>query len=390
MRLLLITGIFPPDIGGPATYVPQLAGGLAARGHQITVLTLSERVDHDDGHYPFTVVRLPRHLSKPRRWLRTIHQIIRLGRQADLLLVNGLYLEAGLANQWLRKPLVQKVVGDVAWEQATNRGWVRDSFEAFQQRRYGLKVEALKALRISWTRRADRLIVPSRYLARWVARWGIPDDKIHVIYNAIALPSPSTGESQGEGEIATPLPLATPLKLVTVGRLVPLKRIDRVIEAVAPCDGVGLVIVGDGPERERLEHLARACGMAERVHVAGRHSQAETLALMAACDLFVLNSTHEGLPHAVLEAMALGLPVVATAVGGTPELVEDGVNGLLVPPDAPGALAEVIMKLCASPRERQRLAMGARCTAARCTLPAMVAQTEALLQSVARVGCHGA
>jgi glycosyltransferase involved in cell wall biosynthesis len=80
---------------------------------------------------------------------------------------------------------------------------------------------------------------------------------------------------------------------------------------------------------------------------------------------------------------------VATAVGGTPELVEDGVNGLLVPPDAPGALAEVIMKLCASPRERQRLAMGARSTAARCTLPAMVEQTEALLQSVARVGCHG-
>ena len=203
MRLLLITGIFPPDIGGPATYVPQLAGGLAARGHQITVLTLSDRLDHDDRSYPFAVVRLPRHLSKPRRWLRTIHQIIRLGRQADLLLVNGLYLEAGLANQWLRKPLVQKVVGDVAWEQATNQGWVGDSFEAFQQRRYGLKVEALKALRISWTRRADRLIVPSRYLARWVTRWGIPGDKITSSTMPSLSPPPGRGRARAEGEIAT-------------------------------------------------------------------------------------------------------------------------------------------------------------------------------------------
>jgi glycosyltransferase involved in cell wall biosynthesis len=397
MRLLIVTGIFPPDIGGPATYVLQLARALATRGHQVTVLTLSDRLDHDDGRYPFAVVRLPRQLCKPWRWPRTIRQIVRLGQQADLLFVNGLFLEAALANRWLRKPLVMKVVGDVAWEQATNRGWVRDSFEAFQQRRYGLKVEALKALRTWWTRQADRLIVPSRYLARWVAAWGIPEDTIAVIYNAIPpyRPSPPVGEGRGEGEACVdalsppPLPISTPLKLVTVGRLVPWKRIDKVIEAVASCDGVGLVIVGDGPERGRLEHLAQACGLADRVYLAGRCSHAETLALMAACDLFILNSTYEGLPHAVLEALALGLPVVATAAGGTPELVQDGVNGRLIPPDAPGVLAEMLAKLAASPPERQRLAVGARGTAARFTLEALVAQTEALLQSVIRVSRNG-
>ena len=262
MRLLLITGIFPPDIGGPATYVPQLARALAQRGHQITVLTLSDRLDHDDGHYPFAVVRLPRHLHKPLRWLRTIYQIVRLGRQVDVLFANGLVLEAVLANRWLRKPLVQKVVGDLAWENASGRGWVADNFETFQQQRYGLKVEALKRLRSWWTRQCHRLIVPSRYLANAVRQWGIPGDKISVIYNALALPSPSMGKGQGEGESQVPTsvlpPLSTPVKLVTVGRLVSWKRIDQVIDAVARCEGVGLVIVGDGPERGGLEALAQS------------------------------------------------------------------------------------------------------------------------------------
>ena len=185
LRVFIITGIFPPDIGGPATYVPHIAAALAERGHAITVLTLSDRLDHDDSQYGFRVVRLPRRLSKAWRWLRTVSEITRLGHDADVLFVNGLAIEAVLANLWLGKPMVQKVVGDLAWERATNRDWVQDSFEEFQKQRYGLKVESLKALRAWWTRRASRVIVPSRYLAGWVMRWGVPGEKITVIYNAV-------------------------------------------------------------------------------------------------------------------------------------------------------------------------------------------------------------
>jgi glycosyltransferase involved in cell wall biosynthesis len=380
MRLLLITGIFPPDIGGPATYVPQLTRALAQRGHRVTVLTLSDRLDHDDGHYPFAVVRLPRHLRKPLRWLCTIHQIVRLGRQADVLFANGLVLEAVLANRWLRKPLVQKVVGDLAWERACSRGWVTDTFETFQPQRYGLKVEALKRLRSWWTQQADRLIVPSRYLADWVTRWGVPRDKISVIYNAINLSSPATGEGQAPTSVV--LPLSTPVKLVTVGRLMSWKRIDRVIDAVARCEGMGLVIVGDGPERDPLERLTQVRGLTDRVYFAGRRSHAETLALMAACDLFVLNSTYEGLPHVVLEAMSLGLPVVATAVGGTPELVQDGKNGRLIAPEDNGALRVALSELLSTPLERQRLAVGARQSLVSFSVDAMVEATAAVLSGV--------
>jgi glycosyltransferase involved in cell wall biosynthesis len=384
MHILIITGIFPPDIGGPSTYVPQMATALATRGHTVTVMTLSDdgsRCSSPSGEgdgvreeYPFQVVRLSRQVFKPWRWLLAMLTIIQLGRRADVLFVNGLYLEAVLANFLLRKPLVQKVVGDLAWERAANWGWVKDHFEEFQKKRYHAKVEALKALKAWWHRQADKIIVPSNYLARWVAQWGVPEEKITVVYNAVG----PIGNIQ-----PSHLPLATCLKLrvVTVGRLVPWKQVDQIIQAIAQCNGVGLVIVGDGPEQGRLEELVRIWDLADRVYFARRRGKAETLSLMAACDLFVLNSTYEGLPHVVLEAMALGLPVVATAVGGTPEVIQNGENGMLMTPTAPGALSNTLSRLVAFPLERQCLAKGARHTMERFCLAAEVEKTEDVLRN---------
>jgi glycosyltransferase involved in cell wall biosynthesis len=350
VRILIVTGIFPPDIGGPATYVPQIAEGLAQRGHAVTVVTLSDRLDHEDGVYPFRVIRLPRRAFKPWRMGRTVLVLLRLGRRADVLFVNGLALESVLANFVLRKPLVMKVVGDLAWERATGRGWTADDFETFQRRRYGLRIELLKALRSWWTRRADRVIVPSRYLARWVVGWGVPAEKIVVIYNAV---------EPVDGVEPLPVPLKTPIKAVTVGRLIPLKRVDGLLEALKELPDLGLVVVGDGPERLRLERRARELDVSDRVYFAGQRSKKEALGLMAACDLFVLNSVHEGLPHVVLEAMALGLPVVATAAGGTPEVVRDGETGVLVP-GRYGTLGASLSALARDPALRRRLGRAAR------------------------------
>ncbi|WP_448594996.1 glycosyltransferase family 4 protein [Thermoflexus hugenholtzii] len=372
MRILIVTGIFPPDIGGPATYVPQIAEGLAQRGHAVTVVTLSDRLDHEDGVYPFRVIRLPRRAFKPWRIGRTVLALLRLGRRADVFFVNGLALESVLANFVLRKPLVMKVVGDLAWERATGRGWTADDFETFQKRRYGLRVELLKALRSWWTRRADRVIVPSRYLAGWVAGWGVPKDKLVVIYNAV---------EPVDGVKPLPIPLKTPVKAITVGRLVPLKRVDGLIEALREVLELGLVIVGDGPERHRLEQIAQELEVSDRVYFAGQRSKRETIGLMAACDFFVLNSTYEGLPHTVLEAMALGLPVVATAVGGTPEVVRDGETGVLIHPKD-RELESALCALTADKKIRQRLGERAqRWMRENMSLEAMVVLTEQVLKS---------
>ena len=373
LKVLMVTGIFPPDIGGPATYVPEISSELVKRGHRVTVVTLSDTLDYDDRSYSFRVHRIRRSIFKPLRFLLTVMRIFREGRHAQVLYVNGLYLEAVIANYWLRKPMVQKIVGDWAWERAANKGWVKDNFEEFQKRKYGLKVEMLKALRSFCGRRAESLIAPSHYLARVITTWGVSASRIFVVYNAVELPSFA----------ATTVPLKTRMNIVTVGRLVPWKQIDHLIEALAEIEDAGLVIVGDGPERTRLEDLVRATKLTDRIYFAGQRSQEETLDLMTACDLFVLNSSYEGFPHVVLEAMCAGLPVVATEVGGTPELVRDGENGLLIAPNANGALASTLRKLLSCSAERQRLAAGGRETTQRFQRSVMIKATEAALRACA-------
>ncbi len=373
MRILLISGIFPPDIGGPATYVPQIAHGLTERGHEVQVITLSDRKsDNDD--YPFRVIRLSRGMFKPWRILHTVWTIWRVGRWADVLFVNGLALESVLANIFLGKPLVMKVVGDLAWERATNWGRVDDNFEVFQQRRYGLRVELLKALRSWWTRQAHRLIVPSQYLARWVRKWGVSEDRIVVIYNAVELINNIE---------PVWVPLSTPIKLVTVVRLVPWKGVDGILRALTEIPEAGLIVIGDGPERPRLETLAQSLGVQDRVYFAGTRNREETLAWMAACDVFVLNSTYEGLPHVVLEAMALGLPVVATAVGGTPEVVKDGKTGVLISTHD-YALDSVLSGLISDStwRSPSRKAKIQKLIEQEFSIVKMIEETEAVIQQV--------
>lgn len=369
MNVLIITGIFPPDIGGPATYVPTMASALVKRGHKVTVMTLSDSLDHDDRSYSFPVQRIRRGLFKPWRFLLTVLRILRKGRSAHVLYVNGLYLETVVANYLLRTPMVQKLVGDWAWERSSNKGWVKDTFEEFQKRRYGLEVELLKSLRTFCVRRADSLITPSAYLARAVAEWGVSKNTISTVYNAV----------EAITVIPTKTPLATPFKLVTVGRLVALKQIDHVIKALTAVKDAGLVIIGDGPDRGRLEAIVGENQLTARVYFAGQRSKEETLSLMAACDLFVLNSTHEGFPHVLLEAMSVGLPVVATAVGGTPELVRDGENGVLIAPNANGTLSKTLLQILSSLEDRQRFIAGAQRTLRGFQSFGMIEQTEGIL-----------
>jgi glycosyltransferase involved in cell wall biosynthesis len=132
--------------------------------------------------------------------------------------------------------------------------------------------------------------------------------------------------------------------LVFAGRLGPQKALGVALDALGEVGGVKLVIAGDGPERSSLERRATDLALDDRVRFLGSVPRETVLRLFRAADASLLSSAWENFPHTVVESLAVGCPVIATAVGGVPEVVRDGENGLLVPPGDPTALAQAITR----------------------------------------------
>jgi glycosyltransferase involved in cell wall biosynthesis len=377
MRIVIPTGIFPPDIGGPASYVPRIAAALAARGHAVEVVTLAD-APAAGGEYPFPVRRIPRGMARIPRMIRTIDLIRRLARRADLVYANGLFIEAAFATALAGRPLVMKIAGDWAWEQARNHGAGDPLLEDFQRRRQPLRWEAVKALRSIVTRRAGLVIIPSRYFAGMVSAWRVPEDRLEIIHNAL-MPLPESPPEK--------LPAFSGKTLVTAVRLIRLKRIDGMLELVRSRKDLRLVVAGDGPERENLERLARTLGIEDRVTFLGAVSPVRVAGLLKAADAFVLNSVSENFPHSVLEAFAAGAPVVAPATGGIPEAVTNNENGLLFPPDDSEGLKNAVARLFSEPGLRAALVEGGRQTLRRrFQWDALVDRTEAALNRACQRG----
>jgi glycosyltransferase involved in cell wall biosynthesis len=179
----------------------------------------------------------------------------------------------------------------------------------------------------------------------------------------------------------------------TVGRLEVRKGTDVLLHAAAELKKKGLselrvVVVGDGPLRDELPALAARLGIADHVHLLGDRS--DVYEVLGALDVFILPSRTEGMSNALLEAMATALPVVATAVGGNPEVVAAETTGVLVPSDNPTAMADAIARLLASPATAARLGAAARAhVEERYSAPAMVRRLETVYAAVADAAPRG-
>jgi len=186
-------------------------------------------------------------------------------------------------------------------------------------------VRVLRRIQTHVAQSATRIIVPSEYLKGIVSAWDMTNKNIHVIYNAVL--------TEGTGNVPKTVEhLSRPL-VVTVGRLVPWKGIEGVIDAVALLRTKGihasLAVIGDGPDRVALVARAEEKLTSDYLFT-GTLSHADTLAVMQSAEAFVLNSTYEGLAHILIEALTLDVPIVATRVGGNPEVITHKENGLLV------------------------------------------------------------
>jgi len=369
MRILLVTGIFPPDHGGPASYVPVIAHGLRSLGHDIAgVITLSDHLGHDDTNFGFPVIRLRRGRYRPLRWLQTVLAIRRHAHSVDVVYLNGLVLEGIVATKLIGcRPTVIKVVGDLIWEKARNQRATTLGIDAFQEADLPLHWRLLRRLQGWYTGLADAVITPSRYLAGIVVSWGVASERLNVVYNAVELP-PATAA------------MAPQVDIVTVARLVPWKGLADLINVVA-VNGWSLRIVGDGPLRDELEAQARELNA--DVTFCGQVLAARVPEEIRGGRLFVLFSSYEGLPHIVLEAKAAGVAVLASAAGGTPEAIDHGIDGWLVPTGDRPTLAAAIARLLGDDHLRQTLARQGRTSIGeRFGYERMVRDTASVLQEV--------
>jgi glycosyltransferase involved in cell wall biosynthesis len=211
---------------------------------------------------------------------------------------------------------------------------------------------------LRWAFRSSRVAAvsaPTR--SQLAAALGLAESRIEVIPNGISF------QPGRRARIREDLALDEDERLIlAVGNLYPVKGHIVLLEALAhlrKCDGVRwrMAIAGRGGEEAALRAFAQEQGIGDRLHLLGY--RADVPDLLAASDLYVMPSLSEGLPMALIEAMFAARPVVASAVGGIPNVVTHGMNGLLVPPGDPKALAEALLRLLRSPAERQRLATAA-------------------------------
>ena len=321
MKILITVGIYPPDIGGPASFVPKIANLLSQNNYEVTVICLSDNSLQDNETYK--VKRVLRNQNLLIRWLKTIILIVFNGRNAECIFVNGLPMESYIANIFLRKKIVRKIVGDWAWERGRNKGLIEDSFDEFQLNSHNLHLEIAKFSR-GWTAtKADIVITPSRHLSNVVKNWGVKEDRLKVIYNGTRITNNEFSKSNNKI-----------IKLITVGRLAPWKNVNTIIEAVHLLKNqdlkINLIIVGSGPEDSDLKKQVNNLNLTNEVIFTGQKKYSDIKEYYKSADIYIQASGYEGLPHVLLEAINFDLAIISTPLGGTNEILQDGKNGFIL------------------------------------------------------------
>ena len=362
-----MSGIWPPDVGGPASHAPEVAAFLAGHGQTPTVLVTADAPPAPES-YP--VEWVSRSLPPGVRHLRALTMVARLARQSDVVYSTGMFGRSGAGALLARRPYVLKLTADPAFERARRRGLFRGSLADFQHER-SARTLPFRAARDAIVRRAAHVVCPSSYLAELTVGWGVPGSRVTVLPN----PAPDVSSLASRDELRGRHGFDGPT-LVFAGRLTAQKSLELAVDACGSA-GVRLVVVGDGPERARLEAL----GGADYV---GPRPRNEVLELFLAADASILSSSWENFPHGVVESLAVGTPVIATAVGGVAEVVTDGENGLLVAPGDAAALTAAIRRYLDEPGLAERLRAAAAPSVERYSRTRVYARLLELLTDASR------
>ena len=320
MKVLVTVGIFPPDIGGPATFVPNIADYFQNDlNYEIEILTLSDRknLDLKDN---FSVKRIDRNLPIIYRWLKTIFTIYKLGKNKDLIFVNGLGTEATIANIFLKKKIIRKIVGDPVWERAYSKAKISESFDEFQVKNYGFSISLQKKVRSFSIKKSDIVVTPSQHLKNFILNLGFKN-KIEIINNGVFIPEENTKIFTNDQ-----------INITIVSRLVSHKNIEKIIKAISDLNSplINLNIIGDGPELNQLQKISLESNNKDNIIFHGKLNRDEINHIFLNSDIYIQASNYEGLPHSLLEAMSYGIPVLCTPVGECKDILGNEDRGYIL------------------------------------------------------------
>lgn len=356
MRLLICTGIYPPDIGGPATYSKLLADELPKRGIEVRILSFGS----------------VRYLPKIIRHFVYFLKVLRMGAGTDIVFAQdpvSVGLPSVLAAKILRKKFIIRVAGDYAWEQARQRFGIKDSIDEFQDKKYGLGVEFLRIMQKFTANYSQTIIAPSIYFKNLVSGWLKNKDKVHAIYNGIKLTDIEPKEKREN-------------VILTAGRLVSWKGLDVLIDIMGELPEWRLIIAGDGPEYKNLESQILNLKIYDRVELAGAVPREKMAEFLNKAKIFVLNTSFESFSFQVAEAMNAGVPVIATNIGNLSEIIESGREGILVEPNNKKQIIAAIKKIEEDKNFREMIIKNARGKVRQFSIENTIIKLEKLLKAL--------
>ena len=311
MKCLLISGIYRPEIGGPATYLPTLAKVLIDQSNQVEIITLkNSTAPAQIEAWPVNYITRDQNLLI--RFIKTVMLILRKAKSAESIFSNGLIQETAVALVFIRRKSVAKVVGDPVWERARNKGLTRLSINEFNDSKLKISQRFQRWL-ICWSlNRFDLITCPSLELKSLMQGWGVVKP-IEFIPNGVDLVSYSTGSKEFD--------------LISVCRLVSWKNLDKLVIANSKAK-TRLAIAGSGPEESKLKALALSTS--SDVNFLGQLDEQDVIKALQKSKVFTLLSDYEGLSFSLLQAMACGLPSIVSSAKGNTDVITNNSEGLVV------------------------------------------------------------
>lgn len=298
-KILLVTGIYPPDVGGPATYVRALEKEFIRKGHSVSILSFGESLS-DENH-----IFISRKKAFFLRYIEVFLSVLKKNKEFDVVFAFDLVsvgLPCALAK--LLKPkskLFLRLGGDFLWERAYNNGRTKKPLLEYYKEEMDPKEKVIISLHKFVFSQCDKVFFSTNWQADLYKKFfNIPKEKFLVINNAF----PDIKYTDGSTKVAS--------KIVFYGRFIKLKNISFVLELAKNHKEYKYYIIGDGPEKDNIRNMIEVEGLGENVFIKESMIHSELLNFLSDAWLIILPSISEVSPNTVLEAIKLGKPILLT------------------------------------------------------------------------------